>query len=815
MYRIFRRIYRNLPFLHDSLEQDLHNPLQRDRLPDTQNIELDFPVVSGSLAQNQAYTRRTIAFAFLAALVVCIGSIAVGHWVGMHLRSALFQKIAHLSASVGFACVAAAYLLGKPRTFFTLIQWFIAFHVALALLLLQTPALVWTALAVSAVLIADRVATNYLHLQTTAPMDRRRALTLRSMWRSRFGVRRSVRGSELYPLALALPLVFVAFLLAAEVLFPQDPLTTLLRLALCTGGILVGTLLIDWAAAFLYARPPATPRMMFRHLNKALVHWLTYNRFGITAPGVYQTPAGTCRQRWWMSFGLVLLAAGATGLLVGPLGPYIDVVALKMGKDSSQTIVHPKLPAPVEVPEEIAQKEQADEQQQPAVVLEPYQEQMLKQMPQEAREEYLKRLLRDSTGSDIERSQQQASPNQSADSGEDSLSGDSPEDESDETAEKPFSETAFAKTLGGIYLGLLSLAAPILGAILALAYLHACVFATTGRLVAQFGPRDSVPPDKVLDSSRWKELITRVQSSSDTTEKNSLLLGVNAKDNTPILVPRDVFTEHAHLLGDSGSGKTSIGIASILSQLIRGGECSVVVLDLKGDDLALFQGVREDAEKADRRFRWFTNQLERSTYAFNPMRQSPLQRMTLYQKVDMLTAAMGLQYGRDYGRAYYSDANARMLHAALMDNGHIDSFAALAALLPHIDGRQGIDRELRQAGAHLTAIVNRLADSEPLNVAPNNGHPDSLLDAAIEFTDVFRNPEVVYFHLTSTIGTTSSAEIARIALYSLLTAASAVPPDKRVQTFVVIDEFQRIVAGNIELLLQLARSLGIGIILAN
>ncbi len=53
-------------------------------------------------------------------------------------------------------------------------------------------------------------------------------------------------------------------------------------------------------------------------------------------------------------------------------------------------------------------------------------------------------------------------------------------------------------------------------------------------------------------------------------------------------------------------------------------------------------------------------------------------------------------------------------------------------------------------------------------------------------------------------------------MYSLLTAAAQVPARKaQVQTFLVIDEFQRIISGNVELLLQLARSLNIGVILAN
>ena len=48
-------------------------------------------------------------------------------------------------------------------------------------------------------------------------------------------------------------------------------------------------------------------------------------------------------------------------------------------------------------------------------------------------------------------------------------------------------------------------------------------------------------------------------------------------------------------------------------------------------------------------------------------------------------------------------------------------------------------------------------------------HPE--LASAIDMPDVFRTPQVLYFHLASAIGMASTAEIARLALYSLLTAA--------------------------------------------
>ena len=44
----------------------------------------------------------------------------------------------------------------------------------------------------------------------------------------------------------------------------------------------------------------------------------------------------------------------------------------------------------------------------------------------------------------------------------------------------------------------------------------------------------------------------------------------------------------------------------------------VVIVDCKGD-MALFNSTRDEAERAGRKFRWFTNRLGHSTYVFNPL----------------------------------------------------------------------------------------------------------------------------------------------------------------------------------------------------
>jgi hypothetical protein len=80
--------------------------------------------------------------------------------------------------------------------------------------------------------------------------------------------------------------------------------------------------------------------------------------------------------------------------------------------------------------------------------------------------------------------------------------------------------------------------------------------------------------------------------------------------------------------------------------------------------------------------------------------------------------------------------------------------------------------------------------------------------------DLFTTPQALYVALPPAAGISTTAEIARIFLYSLLATAQA-HTSRQHQVFLVVDEFQRIVAKNIELFLQQARSMNIGCILSN
>lgn len=326
------------------------------------------------------------------------------------------------------------------------------------------------------------------------------------------------------------------------------------------------------------------------------------------------------------------------------------------------------------------------------------------------------------------------------------------------------------------------------------------------------------PIPRRLRGRAWTDLIDDIQRSTDPIERRSIYRGRNAADGSPVLIPSKIFTEHAHFLGDSGGGKTSLGLMPTLEQLLARGDCSVIAVDLKADSLELLATLQAAAAVAQRRYgvkipvKRFTNQTGLGTYSFNPLMQPYWRNFDLYMRTDILCGALGLTYGTDYGRGYYSSANAAVLYHTLKNYPEASTFRELADAIGCIVAnakKHELHTEIRKAGVHVQEVIKRLAASDAMNV----DRPTDDLPFAINPADVFTKPQALYLRLSSSLAPGSSPEIARLFIYLLLCAANRV--ERRHPVYLFIDEFQRMVASNVEYTLQMARSMGVGIILAN
>ena len=331
------------------------------------------------------------------------------------------------------------------------------------------------------------------------------------------------------------------------------------------------------------------------------------------------------------------------------------------------------------------------------------------------------------------------------------------------------------------------------------------VWATVGELLAGYYLALEAAGGRARTTdSEWDVYVSRLVSSRHPLEREHLLVGFSLFGDYPVLLHKTILDQHYHLTGDTGSMKTSLVAGPLATQLMARGDCSVVVLDLKGD-MALFESCRVEAQKAGLPFSWFTSERGRSSHAFNPFVQSYHRDVTTDQRAETLIQGLSLDYGMGYGRAYFTAINEKVMKSILRKM-ELKSFVELDALL---NGPHALDflsaKDVRDAG-HLTAIVNRLAAVTPLNEVRPEGSP-----RRIEVADVLKTKQVVYLNLKSAQEPLAAASIARLFLWSLFSCAAHSPArDNRV--YLVIDEFQQIIADAVKLVFEQIRGLGVTLV---
>lgn len=365
-------------------------------------------------------------------------------------------------------------------------------------------------------------------------------------------------------------------------------------------------------------------------------------------------------------------------------------------------------------------------------------------------------------------------------------------------------------------------------------------------IVATFVPllKDAAVQAETVDTldvderPEWQWYVDRIRSSQHEArgplgekmcEGEHLFLGVEPEADFPVLLDKQILSEHAYIVGDSGSGKTSLGLMPLLTQLIRGdtsGEPQakedpnlappppIVILDLKGD-MALFQSVRQEVERRSPddpdAFMYFTPEQGLDSCYFNPFKSLISEKRSLLQLCQLLLDSLGLNHGEGYGRSYFSRRSRQTLFKALKQQPQPQSIEALYERLSD----KSFMKEFKDKKDvfELLATVEALAQYPQLAV----GDPQASQERVIHMPRVLQTNQVVYFWLPSALESVTVREIGKLALFSLLTAAidrqrAGLP--KR-QAYLVIDEFQRIASENFKIILEQARSFGISAILAN
>lgn len=792
------------------------DPLRAELLPPADGMELDYRTTS--------YT-PVVATEISVALILTATLVGVGATLALRIVSPWAANATFLALAIAATIIVGVRLFTTGRVPFHWPLWLASGPLVWLLSMVSTARLhaACLPLAVAALLaMAHDVVTHHarwMHAHPQLPRKKRERWLkvwtpqrwwepFRALWRNAAPpstneplIVAETTERRWYPLGFAAVAVATVLALATHVLAAGSLYAGLTALA----TYLAVTLAYGVYSASRYmhrleiARPLAA-------VVRAVVSWMTYNAHGTLAAGVFQSPCGSVMGRRFRLQGLlvfvtILLLPGAHYFPVGPLlfGEEVWHASAADFNNAGWLEPRPKkeLPPP------------------------PLPSAYARQIPGEQRER-LARAWQEAA----RRSQRAAEARAWLYAGP---------------------EGATLATLPGVWQGrplfIFSLLASLILCVLAApVVLVATLFAIGGRvLLHHFNTLEGWDGSPGLyhrqtPLSNWAACVDRLTRSTyvattdehTARERDHLFLGINPDSDYPVLLDRDILKEHAHLTGDSGSGKSALGIAPLMAQLIGRPNCSVVILDLKGD-MALFEDARLEVEAVNTArqnqpgyqpipFQWFTNRIGHSTFAFNPFLQSHMSGITLHQKAAILMQSLGLDYGEGYGTAFYSSVNRHVLTKALQHDPGIDSFRNLSAFfdkdLRTLLNELRIERKQYQDASHLFVVMDALASFEALNVTADGGYPEIVFQQQIDMAAVVRQPSVVYFYLHAALEESAVREIAKVALHSLLTAAVQRGRSDH-QVYLFIDEFQQVVSQNLEIVLRQARSQGIGVILAN
>lgn len=623
--------------------------------------------------------------------------------------------------------------------------------------------------------------------------------------------------TERFHYSLTFGVVVLAYLLAVLIMLViPSPLYE----GMLATFVFVGVLL---AFGFYNARalaPECPYRVLLALVFQGIVSYVTYNAHNTQAPGVFQSPLGSVGSRQKALFVSVCLLA----LTVVPMASYFPVAMLITGTQPwVDATASPTLW------EEISERTGLDTLEQPQPLareqvldrLTPAQRVYLQQLSRPQRESYLGMLAT----SEVETTDQ-------------------PAGRPHRLTSKPWAwfllslQEGIRGNSSFIFAAIASVV--VFFAVPPVLFFSVC-FALGSRVLLHHHltlEGTKTRPGRYHPSPRpslWDAYTARLQASEHgpkrSRECDHLLVGYSLENDYPILLSRDILHEHAHITGDSGSAKTALGLAPLVAQLVGRPNTSVLILDLKGDK-ALFHAAKFGVEQANKAlkardvpeeehiaFRWFTNEHDQSTYAFNPFLQEHFRGITKHQRAEILLQSLGLDYGEGYGTHYYSSVNRDVLSKVLdaYDDDEITSFARLHDVMTK-DVKQGHRRGLdirpkeREDASHLFTVIRSLASFDALNVV---SHADrSVMDNRIDMSELVRRPQVVYFYLPAALEQASVREISKLALYSLLTAAVRCKQERN-QVYAFVDEFQQVASEDLEIILRQARSHNIGAILAN
>jgi len=271
-------------------------------------------------------------------------------------------------------------------------------------------------------------------------------------------------------------------------------------------------------------------------------------------------------------------------------------------------------------------------------------------------------------------------------------------------------------------------------------------------------------------------------------------LGVS-DDNKDITVNEAMLNHHLHVLGPTGSGKTSLVILPLSKQAIEKNR-GCCFIDFKGDEV-FKRYVQQKAKEKGKRFYYFSIDPNESSVSYNPLFSGDI-----HSKVDRIMTALELIYQGPAG--FYSNIQSMAfveLLKGIIKNKKEINFLSVMNLLKNQHFLRRIDASPQEVKGLLAAI----SWISGLKIITRN---------ELDLYEVIKNGDIVFFALKSQINTRLAEAIGRMLIIDLKSQAvsrkESDPP-----YFIFIDEFQNLACSHFIDVISKVRSANFCLILSN